>query len=150
VNKLGAEPYWYFVEYNPDIEAALQTLRQREFQAGRYNPVIPFPEFPIGPDSPAPGAGHASIEEALHDADADGTRSILDLERVTEEPGFGAVSRLGDDVIMQLYGTTEPTRQLVEENAGFMECIERYQGIYIVLYKDGKPDEICFAGYSAD
>jgi len=64
---MGGEPYWYFVKYQADLDAALQALRQVEFQAGRYAPVIMFPSrlFPLAPDSPAPGAKHASIEEAL-------------------------------------------------------------------------------------
>jgi hypothetical protein len=40
------------------------------------------------------GAQHASIEEAFEDADADGTRSILDLDHFSEEPDFGAVTPL--------------------------------------------------------
>jgi hypothetical protein len=32
----------------------------------------------------------------------------------------------------------------------FMEEVERGQGVYIILYRDGQPDEICFAGYSFD
>ena len=92
---MGAHPYWYVVKYRPDIEAALQELREGEFQAGRYNPVIPFPEFPLGPNPPAPGAQHATIAEAFEDADADGTRSIIDLERVSDEPELGTVTPLG-------------------------------------------------------
>lgn len=76
---MGGHPYWYVVPYQPDIGAALEQLRQREFAAGRYNPVIPFPEFPVGPDSPSPGAKHKSIPEAMTTAREDGTRSILDL-----------------------------------------------------------------------
>lgn len=49
---------------------------------------------------------HASIDEAIEAADADGTRSMLD--------------------------------------------IDRGQGVYIVAYRDGKPSEIFFAGYSFD
>jgi hypothetical protein len=30
---MGAEPYYYFVPYQPDVAAALQALRQREFDA---------------------------------------------------------------------------------------------------------------------
>ena len=113
---MGAEPYFYFVSYQPDITAALQALRHREFQTGRYNPVLPFLIFPIGPQSPSPGAQHASIEEACEEADADGTRSILDLDRVSEEPDFGAVTPLNERVLRQLYGTTRPTRAMIEEN----------------------------------
>ena len=52
---MGAEPYWYFVKYQPDVAAALEQLRQREFKAGRYNPATPFLDFPIRSDSPSPG-----------------------------------------------------------------------------------------------
>jgi len=32
----------------------------------------------------------------------------------------------------------------------FFEEIERGTGVYVVLYDQGKPSEICFAGYSYD
>ena len=83
---MGAEPYWYIEEFQPDVESTLHALRQREFEAGRYNPVVMFPSnlMPITADSPAPGAQHASMEEAMDDSGEDGTRSILDLHRVAE------------------------------------------------------------------
>ena len=146
---MGAIPYWYFVKYQPDVDAPLQELREREFRAGRYNPVMPFPPFPVRPDSPAPGARHRTIRQALRAAGADGTRSILDLERVSKEPKLGAVSPLADKVLLRLYGTTRPTRALVEQGAD-SEYIERGQGIYIIIYRDDQPDEILFAGYSYD
>jgi hypothetical protein len=147
---MGAEPYWYVVKYKPDIDAALQELRRREFQAGRYNPAMPFIHFPLGPNPPAPGSKHATIAEAFEDADADGTRSILDLERVSDEPDFGAVTAVSDEELVRLFETARPTRETVEANHDFWEDIERGQGIYIVLYKNDEPDEIYFAGYSCD
>lgn len=147
---MGAHPYWYVVKYQPDVNSALQSLRRREFAAGRYNPVMPFIPFPLGPNSPAPGAQHGSIEEAMEDADADGTRSILDLDHVADEPDFCAAAPLPDDVLLDLYGTTQPTRQAVEGNMDFLEDVERGQGVYVTLYRDGKPDELFFAGYSFD
>lgn len=147
---MGAHPYFYFVPYQEDINAALQELRQREFEAGRYNPVIPFLEFPLGPDAPEPGAEHSSIEEAFEDADADGTRSILDLDHVSENPDFCAVSPLPPEELERLFGTTKPTHAMIEESDDLFEGIERGQGIYIIVHKDGKPDEIFFAGYSFD
>ena len=147
---MGAVPYSYFVRYQPDIGAALQELREREFRAGRYNPVLRFPPRSVGPDSPAPGARHRSIREALRASGADGTRSILDLERVSEEPEFGAVAALDHDALLGLFGTARPTRQMVEANDELWEDLERGQGIYIILYKDDQPDEIFFAGYSFD
>ena len=68
---MGGEPWFYFFPYQADINSALQALRRREFQAGRYNPVTPF-------------------------------------------------------------------------------LLERGQGVYIVAYRDDKPSEIFFAGYSFD
>ena len=148
---MGAHPYWYYVKHEPDVDAALQKLRHREFKAGRYNPVIRFLEFPVGPNSPAPGAQHASINAAIAASDADGTRSILDLAVVSDEPDFGAVAPLPDDVLLDAFGTTRPTREMLDQNNGaFFEDLERGQGIYIILYKDDQPDEIFFAGYSFD
>ena len=149
---MGAEPYFYFVDYQPDIDAALRELRRREFQAGRYNPVMPtlLHLLPIGPDSPAPGAQHSSIEEAVEAAMENGTRSILDLDHVSETPEYCAVTPLSDEYLARLYGTAQPTREMVEPDMEFLEDVERVHGVYIVLYKDGKPDELLFAGYSAD
>ena len=108
---MGGEPWFYFVAYQKDINSALQALRRREFQAGRYNPVTPFLEFPVDAGTPGPGAQHASIEEAITDADADGTRSILDMERISDEPDYGAVTPLSEDDLVELFGTSKPTRE---------------------------------------
>jgi hypothetical protein len=147
--EVGALPYWYFVKYRPDVHAALHELREREFRAGRYNPVLPLPPFPVRPGSPTPGARHRTIREALRAAGADGTRSILDLERVSEKPAPGAAAPFPDELLLRLYGTTRPNRQMVERGAD-SEYIERGQGIYIIVYRDTQPDELYFAGYSYD
>jgi len=149
---MGGEPYWYYVKYEADINAALQKLRALEFKAGRYTPVIQFPSklFPLGPNSPAPGAKHASIEAALQASGESGSRSILDLYRVAATPDFGAVRPMSEKVLMNIYGTTRPTRKMVEDNMEFLEDVDRGQGVYIIFYKDDKPDGICFAGYSFD
>ena len=147
---MGAEPYFYIVKYQPDVGAALHALRQREFKAGRYNPVTPFLTFPVDEDAPGPGAGHGSIEEALEEADADGTRSILDIQAVSDEPGFMVAAPFPPDRLREIFGTEQPSRAMVEANDDFFEDIERGHAVYIVLYADGKPDAILFAGYSFD
>jgi hypothetical protein len=147
---MGGEPWFYFVPYQADIDSALQALRRREFQAGRYNPVTPFLEFPVDAEAPGPGAQHASIEEAIQDADADGTRSILDMERISDEPDYGAATPLSDDDLVELFGTSKPTREIIESNEALFDALERGQGVYIVAYRDDKPSEIFFAGYSFD
>jgi hypothetical protein len=147
---MGASPYEYFVKYQADVNQALQDLRQREFQAARYNPVVPHPDFPVGPHSPSPGAQHGSIDDAIQDAEADGTRSILDLDHVAAHPEFGAVAPLDLNILQQMYGTTQPTHAMIEQNMEFLEDVERGQGVYVVVYKNGQPDELFFAGYSCD
>lgn len=147
---MGAHPYFYFVKYQSDVDAALQELREREFQAGRYNPVQRFLNFPIDENSPAPGAMHGSIEEAIEDADADGTRSILDIERISEEPDFSVASPLPEEELERCFGTAQPTRKMVVENMDFLEDVERGHCIYITVFENGRPSELFFAGYSFD
>ncbi len=79
-------PTGYYTAYQPDLNAALQGLRQREFQAGRYNPAVTFLEFPITENQLAPGAQHPTIEAALEASGADGTRSIPHILRVSYTP----------------------------------------------------------------
>lgn len=148
---MGGHLWFYFVSYQPDINEALQSLRQREFRAGRYNPTVIFPKFPLEPlGSPSPGAQHASIEDALEASDADGTRSILDIQRVGAKPDYGVVVPLSEAHLTEYFGTQQPTRAMIENNMDFVDDIERGQGVYIVAYSDGTPSEIFFGGYSYD
>ena len=147
---MGGHPWFYFVEYEPDIESALRKLRQREFDAGRYNPAVDFPDFPVTAESPAPGAQHDSIEDAIEDADADGTRSILDMERVSEEADFNAVSPLPRETLIELFGTDKPTREMIDGSDELYDLLERGQGVYVVVHEGNSPSEIFFAGYSFD
>lgn len=147
---MGAHPYWYTVKYNPDLNAALHGLRAREFAAGRYNPVMPFINFPITATSPAPGAQHDNFAEAIAAANADGTRSIVDISRIGDSPDFFTASPLSDHELIELFGTTQPTQEMIEASPVFGEDVDRGQCVYILLYKDGVPDEIYFFGYSFD
>jgi hypothetical protein len=147
---MGGHPWFYFVDYEANVNAALQKLRQREFQAGRYNPAVDFPEFPVGKESPSPGAQHGSIEEAIEDADADGTRSILDMEGVADTPDYGVAAPLPEEDLLTLFGTDKPTREMIEDSDDLYEVLERGQGVYIVVYDGSQPSEIFFAGYSFD
>lgn len=146
---MGAHPYWYFVPYQEDADAALQALRDREFQAGRYNPAMSFPTFPFDVSSPGPGAQHDTIEEALEDAEEDGTRSILDIQEVADAPDFCVAAPLSAEEMQQFFGTAQPTHAMLA-TLDFIEDLERGHCVYAVAYKDGKPDELFFAGYSFD
>jgi hypothetical protein len=132
---MGAEPWSYFVPYEADTQAALEKLRECEFRASRFRGSELKP---------------STIEEAVENMDADGTASILDMTHVAEEPDFCAVTRLPMDELLRLFGTDEPTREMIVAQQDFYEDIQRGHGIYIVTYKNGRPSELFFAGYSFD
>jgi hypothetical protein len=132
---MGAEPWFYFVLYQDDIEAALNALKEREFAAGRFNGAEMQPE---------------SMEDALEVAGADGTRSILDMMGVSDTPEFFAVTPVPPAQLLTYFGTEKPTRVMVERNHDYFEDIERGHGICLVVYKDDQPHELYFAGYSFD
>ena len=147
---MGAQPYWYFTEYDLDVDAALQSLRRREFDAGRYNPVLRFIKFPIDSASPSPRAQHSSIEQAREAAGADGTRSILDIESVGEIPDFGTAAPIDQTTLVDLYDTTQPTREMLESDPALFDHVERGEARYVIVYQDGQPNELLFLGYSYD
>ena len=150
---MGAEFWSYFVPYQEDIRAALEALRDQEFRAGRFwQPPEVHPGFlgriigrpPSKPKRPA------SIREAIKISDATGTRSILDMERISDTPASSAVSPVPRDELRRLFGTEQPARAMVEQSEELIEKIDRGQGIYIITYQQGKADGIYFAGYSFD
>lgn len=173
---MGSHPYFYFVKHQPDVNIALQTLRQQEFEAGRYDPAVNLhdPEmwmflfdFPPDAQSIAPGARHASIEAAFEDAEASGTGSILDIHKISDSPEFLASWALSADETLALFGTDKPTRQMVEDIMAeeelehwqetgydiyekFWDTIGRGESRYICLYDNDQPSEIFFIGYSVD
>jgi hypothetical protein len=169
---MGANPYCYFTPYQDDVQAALTALREREFKDGRYDPAMETADppaymfefsFPLDDSVPTPGAQHASIDEALDAAAESGTGSILDLYRISNEPDGSAASPLSDDDLVGLFGTTEPTREVVDSVLikgeakferdpfeDFWDQIERGQGRYIIVFAGSAPREIFFAGYSWD
>jgi hypothetical protein len=149
---MGGHPYYYVVPYQQDVERALAVLRENEFRAGRYYPAMPRLTFGA-PDfwQQRPGARHASIHDAMDDADACGTRSILDVIGVGDQPDYGVAAPLTEAELAALLDTATPTRARVEERLGdLLEDIERGQCRYVILYADGRPSEILFAGYSYD
>jgi hypothetical protein len=146
---MGAHPWFYFVEYQSDVARALQELREKEFRAGRYYPVTRFPEFPVDAGV-SPGPGHNSVEHALESSGATGTRSILDMTRISRKPEAGALVPLESGKLIELYGTEQPTREMVEANMEFFAELERGHGIYLTIYQNGRPSQLLIAGYSYD
>ena len=106
--------------------------------------------FPLRPNAHSPGAKHASVEQAIEAAAEDGTRSILDLQSVGDGPDFGVAAQVPPGQLEDIFETTEPTHEMIESDMRILDDLERGHGVCIVVYKDSKPDELLFAGYSYD
>jgi hypothetical protein len=150
---MGAEPWYYFTPYQKDVDKALQELRQKEFLARRYYPVIESLEFPTAENPPLCGATHSSIQEAIDDAGETGTRSILDIQNVAMELEPCKAAPLSIEEQVECFGTDRPTHTLLIDEERIWEIFDllgRGEAIYCFVYKDNEPEEILFAGYSFD
>ncbi len=147
---MGSSPYWYFVPYEEDKNLALKKLKEREFNAGRYYPAVMFPEFPITQKSESPGKEHKSIQKAIEDADATGTRSILDMNSVSENDDYCTARIPKREELLAFFGTESPTREMLENNQDYFEGIDRGKGFCITVFENTKPKELFFVGYSFD
>jgi hypothetical protein len=142
-------PYWYLVPFAEDVQEALDALREREFEAGRYNPVMPKIDFvEPGFSRQYRKAQHDSIEDAIMDAGEEGTRSILDIHTVAERADFGVAAPFPRAAYMELYRTTEPEMKEVRANKEFLRWAAPAQCVYIVIYEQKQPTHIVFAGRS--
>ena len=132
---MGGEGWSNFAPFDASVEAALEALRERVFAAGLYRGSEERP---------------ATIEETVENAAESGTASILDITGVSDGPDFCSVCPLPAGEVERLFGTTRPDHGAVADNYELFEDIERGQGIYTVVYKDGQPSELFFAGVSFD
>jgi hypothetical protein len=123
----------YTVPYEPDISAALEKLKQRVFDSGEYSAGDDEAETPA---------------EAAELAGEQGTRSILDIEGISDKPAKGFVSPLKPGELAGYFGTEQPTREDVMKSDDFRADLERGQARYVALYENGRPTEILFAGCS--
>ncbi len=178
---MGASSWSYYIPYQQDIAQALQELRQRVFEAGDYNRLWLYLEVPeeafdaldeiswTGTDQqlveelaqvlaekqihvalPKPPQ---TIKEAEERSDAQGTQSVLDIERIASQPGMAVATALPRNVYLQFFGTEKPTREMIERAVkmkGLLDDVERWQAIYVIAFKNDRPDEIFFGGWSGD
>ncbi len=95
-----------------------------------------------------------TIKALLKQRAESGTHSILDITCVSAHPEFGAVTPFPNDRLSEIFHSETPSHADIENAYGsesFEEFMsERWQGIYVIAYRDGKPDEIFFAGHSGD
>jgi hypothetical protein len=100
----------------------------------------------------APRQSPDSIEQLLKRCGTEGTHSILDIEWVSLEPAFGVIAPLPQGKLVGIFGTEQPTREMVEKWSARIDppdaepLYQRWEGIYIVVYRDTEPVEIYFEG----
>ncbi|MES2460348.1 MAG: hypothetical protein V4671_07180 [Armatimonadota bacterium] len=104
----------------------------------------------LGDLSAAPGVGTREELAALSCLSAEGTKSVLDMQGISDETAPGLVRALPTPEIAQLFGKERPTRIMVEQNQELYERIDRGHGICFAVYRQDLPDEIFFGGYSYD
>lgn len=152
---MGASSWEYYVPFQPDLDSALQDLKERVLAGGDYywpldGQRCPFPDL----RSPRPETLQ-QLDTLLAENEwlqSEGTHSILDMERVTD-PGEDAEPRTVEPVstkdLEELTGRDLLTRADVHMIAGLAD--ERWFGRCIVLHDEqGDPSEIYFWGWSGD
>ncbi|MGR8934102.1 MAG: hypothetical protein ACU837_06885 [Gammaproteobacteria bacterium] len=132
---MGAEPYYYKVDYEEDLQHALDSLRRRVFEQGEYHGAENHPATP---------------DAALQQASASGTRSILDILKISDEPDYCCAAPFSDEEMELYFETDRPSVELFESDDFFWEDIPRGQARYLIGYENGKPAAIYFMGYSFD
>jgi hypothetical protein len=132
---MGGWPYHYVVPFQENTQAALDALRADVFARGAYYGSRARPR---------------TIKEAVARSGESGTRSILDIDRVSAVPGSCRAAPLTADELEKYFGGALPTAQMIEESDGLWEDLERGQARYVVAYEGGVPANLVFVGYSFD
>jgi hypothetical protein len=78
----------------------------------------------------------------------------LDTPSISPKPQFGAISPFPTSKLVEYFGSKTPSRTKIQQtfDSGVLEQFvsKRWQGVYVVAYRDGSPSEIFFAGCSGD
>jgi hypothetical protein len=95
-----------------------------------------------------------TIEKLLELRGESGTHSILDIFAISSEPKVGTISPFPRAKLVEFFGSETPSHAKIEEaqDSGALDefVSERWQGIYIIAYRNGSLSEIFFAGCSGD
>jgi hypothetical protein len=134
-----------------DKEALRGLPREDRLFARRARQAMTFARL-LGADPPGRRSGRPqSIDELLEQAAECGTHSILDITEVAARRTAGAAAPLPGRTIQKVFGNPRPTHDQVEAGwAEIAEMLGREQAYYLVVFRDGQPDEYAFIGCSGD
>ncbi len=130
---MGAEAYTWVTKYRKNLADALEAARAEVFAAGKF----------IGAEE-HPG----TIEDAV--AIENETGSLLDIVGVSEAPECFSVCWLSKDELIEFFGTVRPEFAEIVKSVSFWESFDSGEARAVVLYENGKPATICFAGWTFD
>jgi hypothetical protein len=123
------------MDYEPDPEAALLRLREFVFSEGTYAGAERRPATP---------------QEALLTAGDGGTRSILDILEISDEPQPCCAAPLTEEELKRYFGTLKPHSDAIDHADAAWEEAERGAARFYVAYQAGVPSHYVFYGYSFD
>jgi len=132
---MGAEFYFYVTPFEQEPRQALAALRARVFSLGEFD---------------AQGQTPASAEEAVTLAGSNGTRSILDIDRIESVSELGAADPFTDDERLAFFGSLEPTLEAVRASLAAADVIERGSARFVPVFESGRRVAYVFMGYSWD
>lgn len=176
---MGASGWSYFVPYQGDIQKALDELRERVFQSGDYFGGRPGAKrryatidallrskaedgthsiLDVGKISDTSkqndvleGVDRRTLMRKMQNLMADDPAGFMRRAAREEFLSIGLVHPLSDEQLVKTLGSLKPERRAVELAANTIgSSCSRGSGRYVVVYRDGVPDEIFFAGVSGD
>jgi len=174
---MGASGWRYHVDYDANIGAALERLRDEVFASGQYvkeeveGAGLSEAEYRAQIDQEYSDQGVKDfLMEEWHEArdrppittpdellaaqPESGTHSIIDMAAgVNPEPAAFAVAPLTPHQLEEFFGSERPTREAVDtwlDSGGDASVRDRWEGLYVVTHTDSVPTGITFAGASGD
>jgi len=148
---VGASDWNYYVPYQPNLQTALDELREHVFQTGEYWWAVPYEFGKSAADFPNRPRTEAELwaEEVVQES---GTHSILDMSRVVadgEAPDYGTVQPVSEAEALERLGVAKLTRAHVAALQPL--AAQRWFGRCAILHDTaGEPVEIYFWGFSGD
>ena len=167
---MGGTGWSYFTPFNESPDVALQALRNNVFASGEYGMTHQFTDEALA-GAPAElkkimgqlremesgrigdRSRYKSIKDLREACGENGTHSILDIERTSEQSEPFTAWPADASSIQEVYGTDRPSRSEIEAKPDELsELLEvpRWEAVYLTVFKDGKPFEIYFEGSSGD
>ena len=172
---MGASAWNYFTAYKNDIEEALRELKEEVFRKKQYyvpdhsNLPATFEEWVMEHNLKIPdhkietwkkdfyGMKERSsivpttIEELIKLNMDSGTHSILDISEISDSTDANRSGTISRSDLIRLFNTEMPDHDMIQSmSEELLEFRGRGFCTYLVVYKNGLPDEYFFTGYSGD